>query len=78
MTDHRLCNATPKAEVVQLVRVTFKRGAGVEGDPVRLVYGYFDFGGHLVAEFDVQLSGRHIDAEQFRDDEIAARHTGEA
>ncbi|MDU1390031.1 hypothetical protein ACQUEQ_08475 [Enterococcus casseliflavus] len=41
-------------EVVQLIRVTLKKGSGIFEDPVRLVNSYFDFDGNLVFTHDGQ------------------------
>lgn len=60
-STHAMCNPTPAAKVVPLIRTTFVRGSGSEDDPVRQVFGYFDFDGHLLAEWDPHTSPSHIE-----------------
>lgn len=45
-------NDAPVVEVKQVIVVQFRRGAGVIGDPVRIVTGYYSFEGVLLAEND--------------------------
>ena len=43
---------TDKAEVIQVIKTTSLLGLGIEKDPVRYVYQYWDFDGNLLAEHD--------------------------
>lgn len=44
-------------EVVQLIKITLKKGAGELSDPVRLVDYYYDLCGQLITIHDDQLEG---------------------
>ncbi len=45
--------STPQSvELVEVIRVVAPRGAGVEGDPIRLVVQYWDKDGMMLSEFD--------------------------
>jgi hypothetical protein len=41
-----------ECKVVEVTLVRFRRGAGVEGDPIRIVTAYFDRDGDWLAEND--------------------------
>ena len=43
----------PDVEVIQVVRTyLLRRGAGVEGDPIRIITQYWSLDGELLAEVD--------------------------
>lgn len=39
-------------EMMQVIKVTAKKGLGIEGDPVREIVQYWDTEGNLLAEID--------------------------
>lgn len=43
---------TDKAEVIKVIKTTSLLGLGIEKDPVRYVYQYWDFEGNLLAQCD--------------------------
>ena len=43
---------TDKAEVIQVIRTESIIGRGIEEDPVRTIYQYWDFEGNLLASKD--------------------------
>lgn len=47
----RYCT-TKSARVIQVIETRSIRGAGTNEDPVRDLTQYWDFDGHLLAEFD--------------------------
>lgn len=42
----------PDARVISVIEVIYRRGQGVEHDPVRMVTAYYSFEGELLAERD--------------------------
>ena len=53
----------PTVEVVQLVRVTYLFGKGVEHDPARIITAYYDLTGELVFEVDHWKFNKRVQAE---------------
>jgi hypothetical protein len=47
----------PRVDFPYVVRVTYLRGNGVKGDPVREVAGYYNEDGALLFEHDPESSG---------------------
>ena len=47
---------TDKAEVIQVIKTTSTIGAGIEEDPYRVMYQYWDFNGRLLAQNDTIIS----------------------
>ena len=43
---------TDKAEIIQVIKTTSILGQGIEKDPVRYIYQYWDFEGNLLAKQD--------------------------
>lgn len=43
-----------KVEVVQLIKVTLKKGSGALSNPVQLVDYFYDFEGNCIVTHDVQ------------------------
>mgnify|MGYP003304440066 CR=1 FL=1 len=43
---------TDKAEVIQVIKTISILGEGIEKDPVRYIYQYWDFEGNLLASHD--------------------------
>jgi hypothetical protein len=43
---------TPAVDVMEVIRVSFLRGDGVAGSPVRRVVGFYTMGGVLIREID--------------------------
>lgn len=43
---------TDRAEVIRVIRTTSLIGEGIEKDPVRYIYQYWDFDGNLLASKD--------------------------
>lgn len=43
---------TDKAEVMQVIKTISILGEGIEKDPVRYIYQYWDFEGNLLASHD--------------------------
>lgn len=43
---------TDKAEVIQVIRTESIIGRGIQEDPVRIIYQYWDFEGNLLASND--------------------------
>lgn len=43
---------TDKAEVIQVIKTTSILGKGIEEDPARYIYQYWDFEGNLLASHD--------------------------
>lgn len=41
-----------EAKVIQVIRVVFLRGEGIEKDPIREVIAYFDLEGNFLCERD--------------------------
>lgn len=48
---------TDKAEVISVIKTTSLLGNGIEKDPVRYVYQYWDFKGNLLASHDTLNDG---------------------
>lgn len=43
---------TDKAEVIQVIKTESIIGRGIQEDPVRPIYQYWDFEGNLLASYD--------------------------
>jgi hypothetical protein len=50
--------------VVEVIKVEFARGAGVPGDPVRIVVQYWDKEGNMIVEQDAVKDDKLLQAEQ--------------
>lgn len=48
---------TDKAEVIKVIKTTSILGRGIEEDPVRYIYQYWDFEGNLLAQNDTLITG---------------------
>lgn len=46
---------TDKAKVIEVIRTESTIGRGIEEDPVRPIYQYWDFKGNLLAQNDTFL-----------------------
>lgn len=52
---------TDRAEVIRVIRTTSLIGEGIEKDPVRYIYQYWDFDGNLLAAKDEFRDHHHFE-----------------
>ncbi len=52
MKSYAIPRGTDKAKVIQVIQTVSITGAGTKEDPVRTIYQYWDFKGHLLAKED--------------------------
>lgn len=51
----------PKAKLVELIELTFSRGSGAEGDPIRTVTQYVNTRGRVIFEKDSYTTRARVD-----------------